>query len=113
MIRRPPRSTLFPYTTLFRSPSTRSRAPNRGGTTMTSDDLAYATILEIATRYRRRDLSPVELTKALLARIERLDPALHAFVTVTTEPALADPRAAQAALLPGGDGQPPLRIPLR
>src|SRR2546425_7594047 len=25
MIRRPPRSTLFPYTTLFRSPSTRSR----------------------------------------------------------------------------------------
>src|SRR2546430_11586936 len=71
MIRRPPRSTLFPYTTLFRSPSTRSRAPNRGGTTMTSDDLAYATILEIATRYRRRDLSPVELTKALLARIER------------------------------------------
>src|SRR3712207_7531425 len=30
MIRRPPRSTLFPYTTLFRSPSTRSR-PRRGG----------------------------------------------------------------------------------
>src|SRR3989441_6344062 len=31
MIRRPPRSTLFPYTTLFRSPSTRHpRAPRRG-----------------------------------------------------------------------------------
>src|SRR3989442_6188190 len=27
MIRRPPRSTLFPYTTLFRSPETRSRSP--------------------------------------------------------------------------------------
>src|SRR2546422_7843390 len=29
MIRRPPRSTLFPYTTLFRSPSTRRRAASR------------------------------------------------------------------------------------
>src|SRR3712207_8070065 len=28
MIRRPPRSTLFPYTTLFRSPSTRLNAPH-------------------------------------------------------------------------------------
>src|SRR3712207_7452465 len=30
MIRRPPRSTLFPYTTLFRSPSSPDRAPRRG-----------------------------------------------------------------------------------
>src|SRR5438093_6148728 len=31
MIRRPPRSTLFPYTTLFRSPLDRGTAPDRGG----------------------------------------------------------------------------------
>src|SRR5436305_7120323 len=31
MIRRPPRSTLFPYTTLFRSPSSRPRAGGRPG----------------------------------------------------------------------------------
>src|SRR5271166_211957 len=31
MIRRPPRSTLFPYTTLFRSPSDRSRAQEQPG----------------------------------------------------------------------------------
>src|SRR5438067_7282877 len=31
MIRRPPRSTLFPYTTLFRSQAASSRRPNRGG----------------------------------------------------------------------------------
>src|SRR2546430_12344624 len=31
MIRRPPRSTLFPYTTLFRSSSTRCEATSRGG----------------------------------------------------------------------------------
>src|SRR6266567_8071291 len=29
MIRRPPRSTLFPYTTLFRSPAPRCRSPPR------------------------------------------------------------------------------------
>src|SRR5205814_9143308 len=32
MIRRPPRSTLFPYTTLFRSPATPSRSPTPGST---------------------------------------------------------------------------------
>src|SRR5260370_5928814 len=32
MIRRPPRSTLFPYTTLFRSASTRSGWPRPGPT---------------------------------------------------------------------------------
>src|SRR3712207_7438754 len=31
MIRRPPRSTLFPYTTLFRSARRRGRAPVQGG----------------------------------------------------------------------------------
>src|SRR5438552_9395127 len=31
MIRQPPRSTLFPYTTLFRSPAARSRGPSRPG----------------------------------------------------------------------------------
>src|SRR5260370_21503765 len=31
MIRRPPRSTLFPYTTLFRSPALRRRSDRRGG----------------------------------------------------------------------------------
>src|SRR2546430_17157373 len=78
---------------------------------MTSDDLAFATIAEIAARYRRRALSPVELTRALLGRIERLDPTLHAFVTVTAEGALAHPRHAEAALRPGQDGDSLLGIP--
>src|SRR5256712_12909688 len=89
--------------------STRSGAPSPGGTTMTSDDLAFATIAEIAARYRRRALSPVELTRALLGRIERLDPTLHAFVTVTAGGAPADPRPARAALRPGEKRDPLLR----
>src|SRR5207253_15051 len=57
-------------------------------------------------------LSPVELTRALLGRIERLDPTLHAFVTVTAEGALADARHAEAALRRDEDGNPLLGIPV-
>ena len=37
---------------------------------MTNDDLAFATIEELAPRIAAGDVSPVELTEALLARIE-------------------------------------------
>ena len=76
-----------------------------------SDEIAYATIAELAARYRKRDLSPVEVTRALLARIEKLDPILHAFVTLTADRALADARAAEEALR-HGDGRPLLGIPV-
>jgi Asp-tRNA(Asn)/Glu-tRNA(Gln) amidotransferase A subunit family amidase len=62
-----------------------------------SEAIAYAGIRELGARYRRRELSPVEVTRALLARIEKLDPTLHAFVTVTADRALADARAAEEA----------------
>ena len=76
-----------------------------------SDAIAYATIKELGARYRSRALSPVEVTQALLARIEKLDPALRAFVTVTADRALADARAAEAALA-RGDDRPLLGIPV-
>ena len=76
-----------------------------------TDDIAYATIRELGTRYRKREISPVEVTKALLARIEKLDPILHAFVTLTADRALDDARAAEAALR-GGDERPLLGIPV-
>ena len=76
-----------------------------------SDAIAYATIRELGQQYRARTLSPVEVTQALLARIEKLDPGLHAFVTVTPERALADARAAEAALMKG-DGRPLLGVPI-
>src|SRR5260370_21324188 len=76
-----------------------------------TDEIAYATIAELGARYRKRDLSPVEVTQALLARIERLDPILHAFVTLTADRALADARAAEEALRKG-DSRPLLGIPV-
>ena len=76
-----------------------------------SDALHYTTIRELGTRYRKREVSPVEVTGALLARIEKLDPALHAFVTLTPDRALADARAAEEALRKR-DSRPLLGIPI-
>jgi aspartyl-tRNA(Asn)/glutamyl-tRNA(Gln) amidotransferase subunit A len=76
-----------------------------------SDDIAYATIRELGARYRKREISPVEVTRAQLARIEKLDPILHAFVTLTADRALADARAAETALS-RGDESPLLGIPI-
>ena len=52
-----------------------------------------ARLLEL---YRRKELSPVEATRAVLARIERFDPAVNAFCLVDGERALAAARAAEA-----------------
>jgi len=79
---------------------------------MTGDELSYATIRDIGARLRRRALSPVELTRALLERIGRLDPGLHAFVTVTADRALADAKAAETALGRGDISSPLLGIPV-
>lgn len=76
-----------------------------------SEAIAYATIRELGARYRKRELSPVEVTRALLARIEKLDPILHVFVTLTPDRALADARAAEE-LLRRGDDRPLLGIPV-
>src|SRR5437899_11571739 len=76
-----------------------------------SDAIAYTTIRELGARYRSRELSPVEVTRELPAAIAKLDPALHAFVTVTPDRALADARAAEEALR-RGDARPLLCVPV-
>jgi len=76
-----------------------------------SAEVAYATLRELSAGYRARTFSPVEVTRALLARVEKLDGGLHAFVTLTPERALADARAAEEAL-GRGDARPLLGIPV-
>jgi aspartyl-tRNA(Asn)/glutamyl-tRNA(Gln) amidotransferase subunit A len=71
------------------------------------DDLAYLPAAELAAMIRTRRLSPVELTRATLARIERAQPVLNAFITVDAGGALAAARAAEAAVL-RDDSLPPL-----
>ena len=59
------------------------------------------TIAELAQRLRRREISAVEVTKDCLARIERLNPALNAFITVMGESALDEARRADAEIARG------------
>src|SRR5438045_3976242 len=65
---------------------------------MTDSDIAFASIEEIGKLFRKRKLSPVELTKMMLARIERLNPKLNAYITVTAEVALAQAKKAETEL---------------
>ena len=60
------------------------------------DAVAYMSATELAAAFRSRRLSPVEVTQALLARVERLDPILNAFVVVDADGALAAATEAEA-----------------
>jgi aspartyl-tRNA(Asn)/glutamyl-tRNA(Gln) amidotransferase subunit A len=62
---------------------------------------ALETITELGPRLRRKEVSPVELTRDCLDRIEKLNPTLNAFITVTAESAMAEARAAEAEILRG------------
>jgi len=66
---------------------------------MSDTGLAFASIEEIGRLFRKRKLSPVELTKFMLARIEQCNPKLNAFITVTGELALAQAKKAESELL--------------
>jgi aspartyl-tRNA(Asn)/glutamyl-tRNA(Gln) amidotransferase subunit A len=77
----------------------------------TTAETTYLTAAEAARLFRSRQLSPVELTRAHLERIERLQPTLRAYLTATPEIALRAAAEAEAALL-RGDERPLLGIPL-
>lgn len=63
---------------------------------MHSDDaLADKSAHELLQHYAAGDVSPVEVTAAVLARIERLNPVLNAFVLVDADAARADARASE------------------
>jgi aspartyl-tRNA(Asn)/glutamyl-tRNA(Gln) amidotransferase subunit A len=64
-------------------------------------DLAWLTVAEAADLLRGKKLSPVEYTKALIARIERHDGRLNAFLRFTPDLALEDARRAEAEITRG------------
>ncbi len=64
-------------------------------------ELIDLNIREASELVRQRKVSPVELTHACLAQIEKLNPALNAFITVTGESAAAEARAAEAEIQRG------------
>ena len=70
------------------------------------------TITEASDLLRRKKISPVDLTNACLDRIERLNPAINAFITVMRDSALAEARAAEAEISAGNWRGPLHGIPI-
>jgi aspartyl-tRNA(Asn)/glutamyl-tRNA(Gln) amidotransferase subunit A len=68
---------------------------------MSATELCYTSATDLAGLIRAKKLSPVELTRAVLERIERLNPRLNAFCAITAHAALAAARDAEDALTQG------------
>jgi amidase len=66
-----------------------------------ADELAYKSATEIATRVRRRDLSPVDVVEAFISRIEARNPSLNAFIFKGFDDARKEAKAAEQALMNG------------
>ncbi len=77
-----------------------------------SDDACALTIAEAARLIGSRRMSPLELTQAILGRIERLNPVLAAYVTVAAERALEGARAAEAEIVAGRHRGPLHGVPV-
>jgi aspartyl-tRNA(Asn)/glutamyl-tRNA(Gln) amidotransferase subunit A len=77
-----------------------------------SHDLASLPIHQLSKALGDRSLTSTQLVEALLARIERLDPKLHAFVEVYTDEALGNAAAADATRASGAARGPLHGIPI-
>jgi amidase len=79
---------------------------------MQMTDLALSTLFATAQRIQARELSPVEVTRHLLARIAALDPHYHSYVTVLADQALAQAAVAEAEITAGHYRGPLHGIPI-
>jgi aspartyl-tRNA(Asn)/glutamyl-tRNA(Gln) amidotransferase subunit A len=75
-------------------------------------DLTHLSIADASERIRNGELSPVELTEAVLARIAATEPVIHAYVSVSPEEALSAARQAEQELRAGQDRGPLHGIPI-
>ncbi|MGZ5159712.1 MAG: amidase [Burkholderiales bacterium] len=77
-----------------------------------SSDLVQLTLTEIADAIRRKSVSSVEVTQALLAWIDQVQPTLNCFISLAREDALAAAREADAVLARGTTVGPLHGVPL-
>jgi aspartyl-tRNA(Asn)/glutamyl-tRNA(Gln) amidotransferase subunit A len=75
-------------------------------------ELTRLSIADAAAIFRRGELSPLDLTQAVLDRIAATEPAIHAFVTVLADESLAEARQAERELRSGHDRGPLHGIPV-
>src|SRR5437773_4697351 len=65
---------------------------------MPAMDLCFTPASRLAALIRQRKVSPLEVTQAVLAQIERVNPKVNAYCTVAAKTALADARKATSAV---------------
>lgn len=75
-------------------------------------EVEFCSAVELSSLIRQRQISPVEVVKATLARIERLNPTLNAFVTLHAEEALCSAAKAEDVLMRGECVGPLFGVPL-
>jgi len=81
-------------------------------TARSESELAFLTVERAAVLLRRRELSPLELVDAALARIERWSSSLHAFLTILTEQARQHAKRAEREIRRRGPRGPLHGIPI-
>ena len=79
---------------------------------MIETDLAFMPVTELVRLVRERKVSPVELVRMYLERIDRWDDRLHAYVTVSRDAALEQAKEAEAAVTRGDRLGPLHGIPI-
>jgi Asp-tRNA(Asn)/Glu-tRNA(Gln) amidotransferase A subunit family amidase len=85
-----------------RKPAKLGPAPSIADVAVSNEDqVAFATVRQLAELLRVRKTTSVELTKLYLARLRRYDPKLHFVITLTEERALAQAVAADAEIAAG------------
>jgi amidase len=68
---------------------------------MPTTDLHYLGLVELGQQVQAKKLSPIEVTKAMLQRIERLDGKLKSYAYVMADSALAEAAAAEKEIAAG------------
>ncbi len=66
-----------------------------------SDDLCFLSAVELRRRISGKEISPVDVTSAVLARAERLQGELNCFITLCADQALAQAKDAEHGIMRG------------
>jgi aspartyl-tRNA(Asn)/glutamyl-tRNA(Gln) amidotransferase subunit A len=80
--------------------------------TTPANEICRMDAVHLAAEIRARNLSPVEVVDAVLDRMDRLEPVLHAFCTPTPDAARADAERIEADLAAGRDAGPLAGVPV-
>jgi amidase len=90
-------TAVFPLRALHGAASPSSSGVEAG----VPEPLHYLSLMSLARQIASREISPVTVTRQMLARIARVDPVLKSYATLMTDQALADAHAAQTELEAG------------